>query len=96
MQGITAVRVAGVSGSILTPHTQKRWTELRSGKPLINLYGSTEMTLIACMRWENPVYDDMVSIATSIELKNTDWTTVLSWTGSSWHAGKDSGWGYST
>ncbi|PVH96546.1 acetyl-CoA synthetase-like protein [Periconia macrospinosa] len=62
VQGVTAVRVAGVSGSILTPHTQKKWTELRSGKPLINLYGCTEMTLIACMRWENPVYDDMCSV----------------------------------
>lgn len=60
IQGMIDVRVAGVSGSLLSPHTQKRWTELRRGKPLLNLYGSTEMTLICSMRWQNPDYHDMV------------------------------------
>lgn len=62
IQGMINVRVAGVSGSLLSPHTQTRWTELRRGKPLLNLYGSTEMTLICSMRWENPNYPDMVSV----------------------------------
>lgn len=59
---MTETRVAGVSGSLLPTHTQKRWTELRKGRPLLNLYGSTEMTLICSMRWENPDYSDMVSV----------------------------------
>lgn len=62
IQGMVDVKVAGVSGSLLSPHTQERWTELRRGKPLLNLYGSTEMTLICSMRWENPDYPDMVTI----------------------------------
>ncbi|KAH8646949.1 hypothetical protein BGZ60DRAFT_570534 [Tricladium varicosporioides] len=62
IHGMTAVRVAGVSGSLLPPFTQARWTELRRGKPLLNLYGSTEMTLICSMGWENPVYEDMCCI----------------------------------
>lgn len=62
---MTAVKVAGVSGSLLSPHTQERWTELRRGKPLLNLYGSTEVTLICSMRWENPEYTDMVMTTSS-------------------------------
>ena len=62
IQGMIAARVAGVSGSLLQPHTQKAWTDLRRGKPLLNLYGSTEVTLICSMRWENPDYSDMVII----------------------------------
>ncbi|CEJ91338.1 hypothetical protein VHEMI07056 [[Torrubiella] hemipterigena] len=66
IQGMIEVRVAGVSGSLLSPHTQKRWTELRRGKPLLNLYGSTEMTLICSMSWENPDYPDMCSIGPAV------------------------------
>jgi len=62
IRGMIDTRVAGVSGSLLPQHTQKRWTELRRGKPLLNLYGSTEVTLICSMRWENPVYSDMVNV----------------------------------
>ena len=61
IRGMIEARVAGVSGSLLPPHTQKRWNELRRGKPLLNLYGSTEVTLICSMRWEDPVYPDMVT-----------------------------------
>jgi malonyl-CoA/methylmalonyl-CoA synthetase len=61
LEGMIAVRVAGVSGSLLPPHTQQRWTELRRGKPLLNLYGSTEVTLICSMRWEDPNCPDMVN-----------------------------------
>jgi malonyl-CoA/methylmalonyl-CoA synthetase len=60
IQGIIDTRVAGVSGSLLLPHTQNRWTELRRGKPLLNLYGSTEVTLICSMKWENPDYANLV------------------------------------
>lgn len=60
IQGMIQVKVAGTSGSLLPPYTQKRWTELRRGKPLLNLYGSTEVTLICSMRWKNPEYSDMV------------------------------------
>ncbi|KFY18238.1 hypothetical protein V492_00058 [Pseudogymnoascus sp. VKM F-4246] len=70
-----AVKVAGVSGSLLSPHTQERWTELRRGKPLLNLYGSTEVTLICSMRWENPDYTDMCSIGppvSGVEVKLVD------------------------
>lgn len=59
---ISTVRFAGVTGSLLLPQTQKKWTELRRGKPLLNLYGSTEVTLICGMRGENPDYPDMVKI----------------------------------
>ncbi|KFY16238.1 hypothetical protein V491_05382 [Pseudogymnoascus sp. VKM F-3775] len=72
---MTAVKVAGVSGSLLSQHTQTRWTELRRGKPLLNLYGSTEVTLICSMRWENPRYSDMCSIGppvTGVEVKLVD------------------------
>lgn len=62
IKGIIDVRVAGVSGSLLPAHTQSWWTDLRRGKPLLNLYGSTEVTLICSMRWEQPVYEDMVRI----------------------------------
>ncbi|KFY31419.1 hypothetical protein V493_01126 [Pseudogymnoascus sp. VKM F-4281 (FW-2241)] len=75
IQGMIAVKVAGVSGSLLSPHTQERWTELRRGKPLLNLYGSTEVTLICSMRWENPDYTDMCSIGppvTGVEVKLVD------------------------
>ncbi|KFY69362.1 hypothetical protein V496_00297 [Pseudogymnoascus sp. VKM F-4515 (FW-2607)] len=75
IQEMTAVKVAGVSGSLLSPHTQERWTELRRGKPLLNLYGSTEVTLICSMRWENPDYTDMSSIGppvTGVEVKLVD------------------------
>jgi malonyl-CoA/methylmalonyl-CoA synthetase len=65
IQGMIDVKVAGVSGSLLSPHTQERWTKLRRGKPLLNLYGSTEVTLICSMRWENPDYTDMVMITSS-------------------------------
>jgi malonyl-CoA/methylmalonyl-CoA synthetase len=61
IHGITAVRFAGVTGSLLLPQTQQRWTELRGGKPLLNLYGSTEVMLICSMRWENPHYSHMVT-----------------------------------
>ncbi|CZT00093.1 uncharacterized protein RAG0_08240 [Rhynchosporium agropyri] len=60
--GITAVKVAGATGSRLLPQTQHRWTELRRGKPLLNLYGSTEATLICGMNWKNPDYLDMCSV----------------------------------
>jgi len=66
IQGMITTRVAGVSGSLLPPHTQKRWTDLRRGKPLLNLYGSTEVTLICGMRWENPDYADMVIFNSSM------------------------------
>jgi acyl-coenzyme A synthetase/AMP-(fatty) acid ligase len=59
---ICTVKFAGATGSLLLPQTQKKWTELRRGKPLLNLYGSTEVTLICGMRWENPDYPDMVNI----------------------------------
>jgi acyl-coenzyme A synthetase/AMP-(fatty) acid ligase len=59
--GIIAARFPGVTGSLLLPQTQKRWTDLRGGKPLLNLYGSTEVTLICSMRWENPDYPYMVT-----------------------------------
>ncbi|OBT76381.1 hypothetical protein VF21_03597 [Pseudogymnoascus sp. 05NY08] len=75
IQGMIDVKVAGVSGSLLSPHTQERWTELRRGKPLLNLYGSTEVTLICSMRWENPDYKDMSSIGppvTGVEVKLVD------------------------
>ncbi|KAJ6787096.1 hypothetical protein PWT90_10884 [Aphanocladium album] len=75
IQGMIDVRVAGVSGSLLSPHTQKRWTQLRRGKPLLNLYGSTEMTLICSMRWEDPDYLDMCSIGppvSGVEVKLVD------------------------
>ena len=61
IRGIIAVKYAGATGSLLMPQTQKRWTNLRRGKPLLNLYGSTEVTLICGMRWENPDYADMAS-----------------------------------
>lgn len=60
IQGMIDTKVAGVSGSLLSPHTQQWWTDFRRGKPLLNLYGSTEVTLICSMRWENPTYSDMV------------------------------------
>ncbi len=63
IQGIITVKVAGVTGSLLSPHTQKKWTDLRRGKPLLNLYGSTEVTLMCSMQFENPTYIDMVSRA---------------------------------
>ncbi|KFZ05030.1 hypothetical protein V501_08742 [Pseudogymnoascus sp. VKM F-4519 (FW-2642)] len=75
IQGMIDVKVAGVSGSLLSPHTQERWTKLRRGKPLLNLYGSTEVTLICSMRWENPDYTDMSSIGppvTGVEVKLVD------------------------
>ncbi|OBT96809.1 hypothetical protein VE01_04103 [Pseudogymnoascus verrucosus] len=75
VQGMIDVKVAGVSGSLLSPHTQERWTKLRRGKPLLNLYGSTEVTLICSMRWENPDYTDMSSIGppvTGVEVKLVD------------------------
>ena len=81
IRGMIATRVAGVSGSLLSPHTQKRWTELRRGKPLLNLYGSTEVLLICSMRWENPEYSDMVYFQQSRNLHpNTDCLLVLDWT----------------
>ncbi|TAQ83725.1 hypothetical protein B7494_g7947 [Chlorociboria aeruginascens] len=66
IQGMIEARVAGVTGSLLPPHTQKRWTDLRRGKPLLNLYGSTEVMLICNMRWENPDYPDMCSIGPAV------------------------------
>jgi malonyl-CoA/methylmalonyl-CoA synthetase len=68
IQEIVKVRVAGVSGSLLPPHTQSRWTELRKGKPLLNLYGSTEVTLICSMRWDFPEYSNMVRVETKFLL----------------------------
>jgi acyl-coenzyme A synthetase/AMP-(fatty) acid ligase len=65
---IAAVKVASTSGSVLPLHTQERWTSLRRGKPLLNLYGSTEMTLICCMRWESLKYSDMVFFSWSQSL----------------------------
>lgn len=73
IEGIIATRVAGVSGSLLPPHTQKRWTDLRRGKPLLNLYGSTEVMLICSMRWENPDYSDMVTFLASIQLASWEY-----------------------
>ena len=61
VEGMVAAKVAGVTGSLLSPHVQKRWTDFRRGKPLLNLYGSTEVTLICNMRWKNPKYSDLVS-----------------------------------
>ncbi|EKD12998.1 uncharacterized protein L3040_007081 [Drepanopeziza brunnea f. sp. 'multigermtubi'] len=66
VQGMAAARVAGVTGSLLTTHTQKKWTEFRNGKPLLNLYGSTEVTLICNMRWDDPNYPDMCSVGPSV------------------------------
>ncbi|PMD21337.1 acetyl-CoA synthetase-like protein [Hyaloscypha hepaticicola] len=66
IHGMIATRVAGVSGSLLSPHTQKRWTELRRGKPLLNFYGSTEVLLICSMRWESPEYPDMCSVGPAV------------------------------
>ncbi|KAG0645085.1 Acyl-synthetase family member [Hyphodiscus hymeniophilus] len=68
IQGMIATRVAGVSGSLLPPHTQKRWTDLRRGKPLLNLLGSTEATLICSMKWENPKYTDMAVPGVEVKL----------------------------
>jgi acyl-coenzyme A synthetase/AMP-(fatty) acid ligase len=82
IQGMISARSAGVTGSLLQPHTQKRWTELRRGKPLLNLLGSTEVTLICSMRWENPNYLDMVFILNSYHVpRNTENVSVLSRTG---------------
>jgi len=75
IQGMIQAKVAGTSGSLLPPHTQKRWTELRRGKPLLNLYGSTEVTLICSMRWQNPEYSDMCSVGPpvpGVEVKLVD------------------------
>lgn len=81
IQEMTAVKVAGVSGSLLSPHTQKRWTELRHGKPLLNLYGSTEMTLICSMRWENPDYVHRVMAHHLHILRDfINYVLVLNWT----------------
>ena len=80
-------RVAGVSGSLLQPHTQKRWTELRRGKPLLNLYGSTEVTLICGMRWENPNYADMVSSQNHLCVSRnlfSDSLVVFGWSPGAW------------
>ncbi len=82
IRGMIATRVAGVSGSLLSPHIQKRWTDLRRGKPLLNLYGSTEVLLICSMRWENPEYPDMVYFHQSHNLRaNTECLLVLDWPG---------------
>ena len=69
IHGIIAARFAGVTGSPLLPQTQKRWTDLRRGKPLLNLYGSTEVMLICSMRWETPDYPDMVIFPASTQSK---------------------------
>lgn len=79
IQGMINARSAGVTGSLLQPHTQKRWTELRRGKPLLNLLGSTEATLICNMRWENPDYADMVVLQTLNRVpRSTKHMSVLS------------------
>lgn len=95
IQGMVDVRVAGVSGSLLSPHTQKRWTELRRGKPLLNLYGSTEMTLICSMRWENPDYPDMVRAQHGGETtrRGINHVLVLHWPSGAWRRGEACGWG---
>lgn len=93
IQGMVDVKVAGVSGSLLSPHTQKSWTELRRGKPLLNLYGSTEMTLICSMRWENPNYPDMVSIQGPQTLRYGIYSLiVLNWTPCIGSRGEACGW----
>lgn len=66
VQGMIAARVAGVTGSLLTTQTQRKWTEFRKGKPLLNLYGSTEVMLICNMRWDHPEYPDMCSVGPSV------------------------------
>ncbi|PBP28706.1 hypothetical protein BUE80_DR000424 [Diplocarpon rosae] len=66
IQGMVEARVAGVTGSLLTTKTQKRWTEFRHGKPLLNLYGSTEVTLICNMRWNHAEYSDMCSVGPAV------------------------------
>jgi malonyl-CoA/methylmalonyl-CoA synthetase len=82
IQGMIATRVAGTSGSLLPLHIQKRWTDLRRGKPLLNLYGSTEALLICSMRWENPEYPDKVVSQYLLSLYWVpDSQLVLSWTG---------------
>lgn len=65
VRGMITAKFAGVTGSLLLPQTQKRWTDLRRGKPLLNLYGSTEVMLICSMRWESPNYSDMVHLQDS-------------------------------
>ncbi|KAL2067236.1 hypothetical protein VTL71DRAFT_1660 [Oculimacula yallundae] len=66
LDGLTAAKFAGATGSRLLPHTQNRWTDLRRGKPLLNLYGSTEVTLICGMSWKNPNYPDMCSVGQAV------------------------------
>ncbi|KAK6585696.1 hypothetical protein PZA11_002423 [Diplocarpon coronariae] len=66
IQGMVEARVAGVTGSLLTKNTQKIWTEFRKGKPLLNLYGSTEVTLICNMKWDQAEYSDMCSVGPSV------------------------------
>ena len=60
IQPMIDARCVGVTGSILQPHTQKRWIEFRRGKPLLNQLGSTEVVFMCSMRWDSPDYLDMV------------------------------------
>ncbi|CAG8976830.1 hypothetical protein HYALB_00009094 [Hymenoscyphus albidus] len=66
IRGMIATRCAGVTGSLIQPRIQERWTKLRRGKPLLNFLGSTEVTLICNMKWENPDYPDMCSVGPAV------------------------------
>ncbi|KAG9241504.1 hypothetical protein BJ878DRAFT_545189 [Calycina marina] len=66
LEPLIAARCVGVTGSLLPTHTQRRWTEMRRGKPLLNCLGSTEVVFICNMKWNDPDYADMSSVGPAV------------------------------
>ncbi len=54
VRGVTSIRTMNNVGAPLTTHVQQWWTDLRGGKPLMNVYSSTELLLI-CDTPQNPL-----------------------------------------
>ena len=52
IEGLCRIRVMIVGSEFVSLQTLETWQELRKGRPLVHLYGTTETHLSACTSWQ--------------------------------------------
>ena len=61
-KGVMSIRIMFTASAMSSMHLLKAWKVLRNGRPLVNLYGTTEVGMIACTGWNDATVDVNVSL----------------------------------
>ena len=65
LAGVNSIRIMITASAMVSSHLLETWKGLRLGRPLIDLYGTTEVGMIACTGWDNSDSGGNVSLGIS-------------------------------